>query len=431
MRPLVEQLAEIFDAQAIGAIFTTRVIQDCEGCKPDHLGAKVIVPKYLESRSLAGSEDSNQLLTAIRRTAKNFVVGDGVENPYTWDKNISALSQAATTHLSSKEVLRLLDPENQWTYYKPLSSDAKLEDEIDALVGASYIGNIVKVYELLWSCPNVHRGSRFFGYPLQCACREGHKDIVIMLLEHGVTGLCDAPSDPYDLASFGTPLQSACSGGREDIVRLLLDPKHKVSVSDRRYYNAALRAAQGGHLDIVMLLWEKAAPKTYFKDNLGNLLMDASQHGRKEFVRTFIERESFTLPKFEFYLRVSLIPAAKQGHLDVVRLLLAQDAKGEYGGLWDPFFYASRQGFERVVRLLCENGANTTEWPNILYPAARAGQAHIVSFLLENRATLSPKGYGNHAVLSLRRAMKEGHEAVVRVLNHYGISLEGSRRTQH
>ena len=395
----------------------------------------MIVPRYLESRSLAGSEDSNQLLTAIRRTAKHLVVGDAVENQHTWDKNISALSQAATTHLSSKEVLRLLDPENQWvdpwTYYKPLSSDAKLEDEIDAFVGASYIGNIVKVYELLWSCPNVQRGSRFFGYPLQCACREGHKDIVIMLLEHGVTGLCDAPSDAYDLASFGTPLQSACSGGHEDIVRLLLDPKHKVSVSDRHYYSAALRAAQGGHLDIVMLLWEKAAPKTYFKGHLGNLFIEASRHGRKEFVRIFIERESITLPNFEFYLRLSIIPAAEQGHLDVVRLLLAQDAKGGYGGLWDPFFYASRQGFERVVRLLCEHGANTTDWENILYPAARAGQAHIVNFLLENRATLSPKGYGNHAVLSLRRAMKEGHEAVVRVLNHHGISLEGSRRIQH
>ena len=332
---------------------------------PGHLGGEVIVPKYLESRSLAGSGDSNQLLTAIRRTAKTLVVGDGVDNQHTLNKNISVLCQAATIHISCEEVLPLLDPKKHgidpWTYFKPLSSNAKLEDEMDAFLGAAYMGNIVKVHEALASCSDVQRGSRFFGYPLQCACSEGHKDIVIMLLEHGVKGLREVPSKNYYPVGFGTPLQSACSGGREDIVRLLLEPKYKLGVSNFEYFDSTLRAARGGHLDIVMLLLEKAAPRTMLKDNLENLLAEASKHGQKDLVRTFVEHKSFTATYFEVSLKLSLSAAAEQGHLDLVQLLLAQDAKGEYGDLWTPFFNASEKGFERVVRLLLEVGVDMTE----------------------------------------------------------------------
>lgn len=396
----------------------------------------MIVPKYLEFRCLAGSEDSNQLLTAIRRTAKTLVLGDGENHQHTWNKTISALCQAATIHLSYMEVLRLLDRKkdgiDHWKFYEPLSSNTRLEDEVDAFVGASYIGNTVKVHEALLNCSDVQRGSRYFGYPLQCACREGHRDIVIMLLEHGVKGLRDLPDRRYGPVGFGAPLQSACSGGREDIVCLLLDPKCKVDVSENEYFDSARRAARGGHLDIVMLLLQKGAPRNIPKEYLGDLVCEASKHGQENFVRNFVIHKPFTVEYFEVALKLALYEAANSGHLNIVQLLVVQDAKGEYGSLWAPFFGASRHGHERIVRLLLEHGVDTTEWrPSILTPAAAGGQAHIVSFLLENWATLSPKGYGADGVLALERAMKKGHEAVVRVLNHHGISIEGSPRIQH
>ena len=437
-----EQLAESFDAQALRAMLTTRVINKCRHCMPGFWGA-VIVRKYLESRCLAGSEDSNQLVTAIRHVAKNLVVGDGEDNQHSFYKNISALCQAATTHLSYPDVLNILDPEetgiDAWRYRKmyrmPLISDAKLEDDADAFAGAAFTGNVVKIHEALASCSDVQRGSRFFGNPLQCACSECHQDIVIILLEHGVKGLRNIPTFNFHTAGFGSPLQSACSGGREDIVGLLLDPKYKLEVSPSEYYDSARRAARGGHSDIVMLLLEKAAPnsvqKSVIKNNLENVVAEASRHGQMDFVRTFIEHKSFTATSFEVALKLSLSEAAQQGHLLLVQLLLAQDAKGAYGDLWTPFFNASSRGFERVVRLLLEHGADTTKWPHILFPAARAGQAHIVSFLLENRATLSPKGYGFEAVRALKHAMKRGHEAVVRVLNHHGIRIERSPTDEH
>ena len=438
MRLLAEREAETFDAQALRAIFTTRIIHDCRGQIPAYSGAEVIVPKYLESRCLAGSEDSNQLITAIRRTAKTLLVGDGVDNQHTWDQNISALCQAATIHLYHEVVLRLLNSPtagtDPWKFFWPENSNAKAEEEADAFAGAAFTGNAVKIQEALVNCSDVQRGSRFFGYPLQCACGERHQDIVITLLEHGVKGLRNVPSNICHPAGFGTPLQSACSGGREEIVRLLLEPKYKLRVSQSEYYDSALRAARGGHSDIVLLLLEKAAPKTSpkvrVKDNLENVVAEASKHGQEDFVRTFVEHKSFKATFFEVALKLSLAEAAKQGHILLVQLLLAQDAKGEYGDLWTPFFNASSQGFERVMRLLLQHGADTTEWPHILFPAASAGQAHIISFLLENRTTLSPKGYGAEAARALDYAMKGGHEAVVRVLNDHGISMEESPRVE-
>ena len=391
----------------------------------------MIVPKYLESRSLARSEDSNELVTAIRRVAKNLVVGDGEDNQHSFDKNISALCQAATICLSYPDVLRLLDPKKDgidpWRYYKPLtlSSNAELADEMDVFVGAAYLGSIVKVRESLLSFPNGQRRSKFFGYPLQCACRKGHKDIVTMLLEHG-EGLRNSPFRENGLVDFGTPLQSACSGGREDIVRLLLEPKYKLRVSNSEYFDSILRAARGGHLDIVMLLLQKGASRTIAKQRLLDVVNEASKYGQEDFVRNFVNHIPFTVEHFGVALEFALAAAAGYGHLNLVQLLLAQDARGRYRDLWIPFQEASQQGFERVVRVLLQHGAGTTEWPHILIPAAIGGQAHIVSFLLENRATLNPNGYGADGVQALRYAMVGGHEAVVRVLNHHRISVEES-----
>ena len=436
MRPLAKQHAETFDAQALRAIFTTRVIRDCQDFFSHRLGGEVIVPKYLESRSLARSEDRNELITAIRRVAKNLVVGDGEDNQHSFEKNISALCQAATTCLSYSDVLRLLDPKKDgidpWRYYKPLtlSSNGELADEMDVLVGAAYMGNIVKVRETLLSFPNGQHRSKFFGYPLQCACMKGHKDIVTMLLEHG-EGLRDSSFRENGLVGFGTPLQSACSGGREDIVRLLLEPKYKLPVSDSEYYDSVLRAARGGHLDIVMLLLQEGASRTIAKQRLLDVVREAFKHGEEEFVRNFVNDKPFTVEHFGVAWEFALASAAGHGHLNLVQLLLAQDAKGRYRDLWYPFQAASQQGFERVVRVLLQHGAGTTEWPHILIPAANSGQAHIVSFLLENRATLNPKGYGAEAVRALYYAMIGGHEAVVRVLNAHGISMEGNPMDEH
>lgn len=422
------QSAEIFDAEVLRAIFTTRVIEDfpCGIIEPDS-GAEVVIPRYLESRSLADFQNSNRLTAALRRTAEILAFEDCIHNQHTWEKNIRALSQAATIHCGPKMVLRLLklkeDGNSAQNEDEIVKSVLNVESERHVFVGAAYTGNIVKIREMLASSRDAQRESKFFGHPLQCACSGGHKDIVVQLLEHGAdishgkTSLRDAPMEfhPWYL---GSSLQSACLAGHEDIVRLLLEPKYEIRIYQSEFRIAALQAARGGHLNILMLLLEEATPGTI---RMEFLLSEASKCGQLHVVRTILEDKHSKDPYLPYALCRSLYKAASRGYHEIVRLLLTQSATVEYGDLWRPFYAASRHGHERVVRLIFEHGAETNGWPDILMPAASKGQAHIVTFLLESQADPNLEGGSVEAADALKLAKHFGYESVVRILTNHGV----------
>ncbi len=251
--------------------------------------------------------------------------------------------------------------------------------------------------------------------PLQCACSGDYKDIATLLLEHGADINRGVPWP------FSTPLHSACLGGHEDTVRLLLEPKYKLSTSNYAIHIAAVGAAQSGHLNIVMLLLERAAPKLIQR---AELLSEASKFGHKDFVRKVLDNEAFSIPRLDSALTRSLHEAANRGYHQIVRLLLAHGINGESRSLWGPFYAASRGGYERVVRVLLKHRADTELWRRILVPAASNGQAHIVFLALESRADFDLKRCNDQSVRALKAATRKGYESVVRVFRNYGISLE-------
>ena len=429
------RFAETFDVEVQRAIFATRVMEDFgKGIKP-HSGANAVVSRYLESRCLADSNNSNQFTAAIRRAADTLAVGTGVDTQHTWAKNVSDLCQAATIHCYPETVLCLLSSKDRSSAYndsESMKSIMKIEDEMDVFVGAAYTGNFAKVREILASNCDVQRGSRFFGSPLQCACSTGHKDIVILLLEHGADvndgklplGVL-SPRHTYPLG-FGTPLQSACLGGHEDIARLLLEPKYELSTSHSEYYIAALQATRGGHLNILMLLIEKATPGTIETEFL---LSEASKHGQEDLVRIILNNETSMIPDLRYALGLSLEEAANRGYHQIFRLLLAHGANEELETLWGSFYAASRGGYEQVVHILLEHRADTEEWLDVLGPAASKGQAHIIAFLLENQVNRQSEWWSYYAISALEVAMKEGYDSVVRILVDHGVNLRNAMRT--
>ena len=179
-----------------------------------------------------------------------------------------------------------------------VKSVLNVESERDVFVGAAYTGNIVTVREMLASSRDAQRESKFFGHPLQCTCSRGRKDIVVQHLEHGAdishgkTSLRDAPME-FRPWYFGSSLQSACLAGHEDIVRLLLEPKYEIRISHSEFRIAALQAARGGHLNILMLLLEEATPGTI---RMQFLLSEASKCGQLHVVRTILENKHFMEP---------------------------------------------------------------------------------------------------------------------------------------
>ncbi|CAF9930744.1 hypothetical protein IMSHALPRED_008268 [Imshaugia aleurites] len=376
----------------------------------------------------------NQFTAAIRRAAETLAVGTGVDTQHTWGKNISALCQAATINCHPRTVLHLLSSKKERSSAcndnESMKSIMEIQDEVDVLVGAAYTGNFAKVREILASNYDVQRGSRFFGSPLQCACSRGYKDIVILILEHGADvndgelplGVL-SPRHTYPLG-FGTPLQSACLGGHGDIVRLLLEPKYELSTSHSEYYIAALQAARGGHLNVLTLLIEKAAPGTIEREFL---LSEASKHGQEDLVRIILNNETSMIPDLRYALGLSLEEAANRGYHQIVRLLLAHGANEELETLWGSFYAASRGGYEQVVRLLLEHRAE--EWPDVLGPAASKGQAHIIAFLLESQVNRQSEWWSYYAGSALEVATKEGYDSVVRILVDHGVNLRKAMRT--
>ncbi len=374
---------------------------------------------------MADSKYNNRFTAGIRRAAEALVVKDDTQVQDSWYNNVRALCQAAITHCHPETLLCLLGSEQDWSSSWNDNGLMKTIIERDILVGAAYIGNIEKVREILASGGDAQRGS-LFGYPLGCACSGGHKDIAILLLEHGAdvthrkatTG--DAALKLCHSFNFGTPLQWACFGGHEDIVRMLLEPKYGLSTSHSEYNIAALQAARGGHFNIVSLLEGMVAGKM----RRGNLLSEATKYGQLDFVRTLLNDEASLVPNLESALKRCLREAANLGYHQIVRLLLVHGAKADYGSLWTSFLAASRGGYERVVRLLLDQGTITTTRPDFLVPAASKGQVHIVTFLLGNRIDVSSEGYLDQIFGALKAALSAGHESVVRVIVDRGVSLE-------
>ena len=408
------------------AIFATRVIHNYRCGILRGPGVDATVSKYLELRSLADSKYNNQLTAAIRRAAEALVVRDDTDVRTSWYNNVRALCQAATIHCHPETLLRLLgSSEQDWRSIWKDNEFMNTAIERDTFVGAVYIGNIEKVREMLASSGDAQRGS-IFGYPLQCACSGGHKDIAILLLEHGAdvnhgeSTLGNVTLELLRPFNFGTPLQWACLGGHEDIVRMLLEPKYDLSTSHSECNIAAIQAARGGNFNIVRLLEGKVAGKM----RRGKLLLEATKYGQLDFVRTLLNDEASLVPNLESALKLSLHEAANRGYHQIVRLLLVQGAKADYGSLWFPFSVASRGGYERVVRLLLDQGTITNTWPHILVPAASNGQVHIVTFLLESRIDVSSEGYLDQLVHALKAALSAGHESVVREIVDHGVSLE-------
>jgi len=120
--------------------------------------------------------------------------------------------------------------------------------------------------------------------------------------------------------------------------------------------------------------------------------------------------------------------AARNGHLDVCRLLLDKGAQVEAksGGGWTPLHWASRQGHVEIVRLLCDRGADIEACSKSgyrpLHWAALRGHFSVVKELIENRSVdINAKmTYYDRTALRWARREKKANIADYLVL-HGGI----------
>lgn len=211
--------------------------------------------------------------------------------------------------------------------------------------------------------------------PLIVACEQGHTELADILMGYSM-GLYDRDKEGR------TPLHHASRNGHTSLVSLLLYKGYELDIRDRQDKTAVEYAAGGGHGDIVT-----------------KLLLAGAEEGN------------------------ALSIAAAAGHLKIVELLLNAGRDSDED---QALIEAARSGFEDIVTLLLERGANLNfmdyRHMTALHYAAAEGRTAMTELLLMNGSSIQAQDRKGRTPLYL--AAERGDEPTVKILTEYGAEIE-------
>jgi cytohesin len=278
--------------------------------------------------------------------------------------NAEAVAQGGTTALhyaalgGSKEVVELL-------ISKGAVIDARDKNALKALPLAAMADStdIVKRINYLRYAREVNAKDKDGWTPLHYAARSGHKDVVLLLIDHGADVNAEAPDK-------SKPLDHATWSDHQDVVKLLIDKGTNISKDDNLLYWSCMY----GYRDLAELLIKKGA-----------------------------DVNSKAWPNAPSLEAVWNTPSSKQ--LDILKLLLDNganpNAKDRWG--WSLLHYTYTD--VDLTRLLLDKGANPNAIENEdglmpLHLAADKGRKAVVELLISRGADVNAKDYSGRTPLS-------------------------------
>lgn len=212
--------------------------------------------------------------------------------------------------------------------------------------------------------------------PLSLAAKEGHEEVVRLLLKRE-----DVNADPKDDCGR-SPLSWAAQNGHESVVRLLVEQNDiDFNLKDEDGRTPLSLAAEEGHEGVVRLLLQLKDIKVDSRDTRGlTPLFRAVKEGHEAAVRLLLERNEVDVNLMDpVYGRTPLWYGLIIRHEAIVRLLLERkdinvnwtDKEG-----WTPLRVAVYAGSESIVRLLVERDdvdnpiknkdCQTAQWPAVV-----------------------------------------------------------------
>ncbi|KAL2859852.1 ankyrin repeat domain-containing protein [Aspergillus lucknowensis] len=195
------------------------------------------------------------------------------------------------------------------------------------------------------------QGGRF-GNALQAASREGHENLVQMLLDRGANINTQG-------GEYGNALQAASREGHEKVVQILLDQGADINAQGGYYGNALQAASREGHENLVQMLLVRGANINAQGGEYGNALQVASREGHENLVQVLLDQGANINAQGGYYGN-ALQAASREGHENLVQMLLDRGANinaqgGEYGNALQA---ASWGGHEKVVQMLLDRGVD-------------------------------------------------------------------------
>ncbi|OPB43637.1 hypothetical protein A0O28_0099250 [Trichoderma guizhouense] len=329
-------------------------------------------------------------------------------NPNGWDREYSPLHLAVRNDHTA--VVRLLLEGAANPGYQNLDNYFK---------HASKTGNVDMAKLLFrWCGPNDC-------YLLHIAARNGHEAMVQLLLDEGF-GL-ESRDEEGD-----TPLQDAAANGHEAVVKLLLQKGANLDIKNKNGDTPLLMAVENSHEAVTKLLLEKSANKGAEASSLDKLLIIAAENGDCQIVELLLESGAKPNPEEPGADATALYSAAKEGHIEIVKLLLDWDANPRYilKRRLEPktaLHGAAEGGDGAVMRLLLQSGAtlgDINDWGKALNLAAVHGYKSVVELLLEEGIDLNCKRDDRSQGTPLLSAAKGGNEEIVKLLLEKGADLK-------
>jgi ankyrin repeat protein len=185
------------------------------------------------------------------------------------------------------------------------------------------------------------------------ASENGHREIVVYLLEQGI----DVNHQDEDEK---TALMKASNGGRhKEIVRLLLQNKNLTTINknDNLFgYTALIAVSLEGHTEMVKFLLGHKDIDVNKQDKYGRTaLWYASSKGHTEIVKIFLENRNINVNQQDKYGINALMKATSSEKKEIVQLLLRNkdinvNQQDEYGRT--ALMWASLLGYKEIVQML-------------------------------------------------------------------------------
>ncbi|VDI73393.1 Hypothetical predicted protein [Mytilus galloprovincialis] len=259
------------------------------------------------------------------------------------------------------------------------------------------------------------------GTPMFVSAREGHKEVVMLLLQN--------KADINKCSDKGvSPLMVACFHNNLEIIKILLENNANINMRDGNGLSSLFIACQNNHIDVVKTLLDN---KVDIENcNLFGIspLGVACQLNHPKIVNLLLQNRADINRFLDNGVSPLMVPCLKNDK-EIVKKLLKNNAAFRFraGNGFFPLFIACQNNHIEIVEILLDNKADIDNCihngMSSLYVASQLNHTAIVNYLLDYKADIDK--CQNDGASPLFVACYNNHVETVKILlNHKaGINI--------